>query len=148
MPLMKLCPRCQKKIPYELKYCEECTKKVDEQQKQIYKDYRVNRNDKDIQKIYVSKRWEKVKGVVKHYQNGLDLYSYYVLGIVEYAEKYHHIIEVKEDTSKAYDINNIIGLTDSNHKLVHNAYDRSIEDKKAMQEFLFGLLDRYKKEFG
>lgn len=49
----------------------------------------------------------------------------------------HHIVEVSEDKSKAYDVNNLIGLCNSCHATVHSEYENK---KKLMQEKLKELI--------
>lgn len=141
--LYKICSICNKKIDYGKK----CECEI-ERKKDRYKTYAKARQDKDIQKIYSSKRWEQVRELVSVQQRGLDLYSYYIEGKVIQAETYHHIIEVKEDITRAYDVDNIIGLTQANHMFIHSAYNKSDKDKKDMQELLYSLLKRWKEEFG
>lgn len=142
---MKLC-RCGAKIPYYKKACEKCLPIIEHQAKERYKAYARNRKDKDIQKIYSGGKWDKVKEVVKTRQNGICLYSFYIYGEVKPIEMNHHIVETKEDITKAYDPTNVIGITESVHKLVHKEYLKGKRQKKAMQELLLNLIDRWKKD--
>lgn len=141
--LYRLCNVCKKRIEYG----KQCQCEID-REKARYKEYASSRTDKDIQKIYASKRWEEVRELASIQQCGLDLYSYYIEGKIVQAETYHHIIEVKEDISRAYDVTNIIGNTQANHMLIHSKYNKGNKDKKEMQELLFSLLERWKEEFG
>lgn len=43
--LKKLC-RCGKIVDYTEKYCKECNKKVEQKNKESYKEYKRNRKDK------------------------------------------------------------------------------------------------------
>lgn len=141
MPIYRRCTQCGTKVPINTK----CSCEL-EREKQRYKEYAKHRQDKDIQKIYTSTRWEKVKTVCKIKQNGICLYSYYILGEIKQIELYHHIVETKEDISKAYDVENVIGVTDVVHKIIHSTYNKSNKDKKAMQELLLSLKNRYSCE--
>lgn len=141
MPLYRKCSQCGKKVLVNTKCACEIAR-----DKQRYIEYAKHRKDKDIQKIYSSVSWEKVKEVCKIRQNGICLYSYYILGEVKPIEISHHIIETKEDITKAYSPENVIGVTDAVHKLIHRTYLKSNKDKKAMQELLYSLKIRYTHE--
>lgn len=146
--MYKTCPHCSLRlIPYEDKYCSECQEEVDKQKKDKYKKYKSLRIDKDIQKIYTGKLWIKTRELVKAKQMGLCLYSYFVLNKIAYAEVYHHIIPIKQDINKAYDGNNIIGLTKSVHQNIHIEYDKGNQNEKEMQDLLFSLVSKWNKEF-
>lgn len=147
MALKRLCPHCNKLIEYSSKYCKECENKVKQSNKERYKTYSKNRDDKDIQRIYTSKRWQQVRELAQIQQFGLDLYEYYINNKIVVADTYHHIVETKEDISRAFDIENVFGLTDSNHRIIHEKYIKSDEYKKEMQDLLFSLLKRFKEEF-
>ena len=53
----------------------------------------------------------------------------------------HHIIPVEEDMAHALDINNLIWVSDHSHRLIHEAYSRSDEEKRKMQSFLKKIID-------
>lgn len=149
MPLKKFCARsgCNQLISIGQRYCTIHQLEYEENQKKRHRKYKQEREDKDIQKIYINKRWEQVREQAKQEQKGLDLYSYFINGKIEYAEIYHHIIEVKEDISRAYDIDNVFGLTESNHQIIHELYKKDEQSKKEMQDLLFKLLARWKAEY-
>lgn len=141
MPLYRKCSICGNKVLANTK-CK-CEIKRD---KHRYIEYAKHRQDKDAQKVYTSGAWEKTKEVCNTRQSGLCLYSYYILDEIKEIELFHHIIEVKQDISKAYDVENVIGVTDSAHKLIHSTYLKGEREKKLMQELLFKLLCRWNKE--
>lgn len=146
MTLKKMCS-CGKLIDYTEKHCEECTTKLDQLDKQRHKQNKASRKDKKEQELYTSTLWVKVKEEVKIKTYGIDAYEYYINNRVVTGEVVHHIVEVKEDWSKRLDISNLIYITNSTHRHIHNAYSKSNEERKQMQNILYELLDRFNKEF-
>lgn len=142
MPLLRLCNICNK----QLEYGKKCKCEIDKE-KERYKEYSRYRQDKDEQSIYSSDRWNKVKELVHRGQYGIDIVEYYKSGKIIPIEVCHHIIEVKEDINRAYDVTNLIGLTQANHMIVHSKYKKSNNDKKEIQELLFRLLEKWNDEF-
>lgn len=145
--LYKLCCRCGKIIKYTQKYCEECSKKVEEQKKESYRDYKKNRKDKKEQSFYSSFDWINVRNKVKRKYKGLCLYSYYVLGEIVYTDYIHHIVYLKDEGGwdKRLDINNLVTCCASVHEVIHNTKGN---DKVKMQKLLMELKDRWDREFG
>ena len=132
--IYKRCPRCHKRIPEGTK-CE-CTKNR-------HKEYKKYRADIKEQKFYSCGNWINKRENIKAKYKNIDLYSYYVLGIIEDADTVHHIIELKDDWSKRYDDDNLITLTESNHQLVHKAYNSSEEEKNKMIKLLKSLIEKF-----
>lgn len=85
--------------------------------------------------VYHSKQWENLTKQCKEIYKGLDIYSYYVLGRIEYGKICHHILTVDECKDRQYDINNLIYLSSSNHAYVHSCYDKSDKDKKICKSY-------------
>ncbi|NEZ84001.1 HNH endonuclease [Clostridium botulinum] len=75
---------------------------------------------------------------------GIDIYSYYVLGIIEYGQTVHHIEPIKKNWNKRLDINNLIYLTESNHKKLHYRMDHG-EEQEVIKE-LYELIKKFEKE--
>lgn len=141
MALYRLCNICGKKVPYGTK-CE-CEIKA---KKDRYKLYKKNRKDKKEQDFYVSGEWINCRTNVATHQFGLDLIEWYK-GNTVYAERYHHIIELKDDWNLRITEGNIIGLTIANHIKVHKIMDRSYKDKINMQKYLKKILKIFENEF-
>ena len=74
--------------------------------------------------------------------------EYYTTGIVITAEQYHHIEEVTEAWHRRLDRDNVIGLSEANHRRIHKEYDRGYMAKKKMQRTLYDMLQRFRREFG
>ena len=43
---------------------------------------------------------------------------------------------------------NVIGLSEANHRRIHKEYDRGYMAKKKMQRTLYDMLQRFRREFG
>jgi 5-methylcytosine-specific restriction enzyme A len=137
MPIYRRCGRCGKRLPSGTK-CE-CLK-------ERHKEYDKYSRDKVSDDFYHSKEWEIARDDAISYYAGLDIYSYYIEGILEYGQTVHHIIPLKDDWNKRTDRINLIYLTDSNHQLIHKAMREGKYNE--MIELLNGLVERYEQEFG
>ena len=83
------------------------------------------------------------------YKN-ICLWSFFIDGVVKEASTVHHIIEILKDESKAFDLDNLIPLSEYNHSLIHQYYKtnykecigllRTIKDK----ELIINNLGMYK----
>ena len=136
MALLKLC-RCGKKIPNTLKMCCECEGRQQDRRRESDRKYDKTRRDKKSKDFYNSSSWDKTRVFVLNKYNGLDLYEYYVNHCIVYAQTVHHIIELRENWSRRHDIENLIPLTNSNHKRIHLMY---LNDKEATQKLLLDIL--------
>lgn len=132
--LMTTCARCGKKKPIKTK-CE-CSK---DRHRLYDREYR----DKDSAEFYNSKQWKSLRNICKAKAKGLDIYELmvnhnYVVGTLS-----HHIEEVKDNKSRALDINNLIWISEKTHNYIHAQYDKSKKDKLDMQKRLFDILNKY-----
>ena len=93
-------------------------------------DYQNAREDTGI---YYSNRWRTIRGQVLEEHNHICLYSFYVEGKIIKATDVHHIIELNDNSSLAYEEDNLISLSKEKHRLIHELYK---EDKKKIQERL------------
>lgn len=133
--ICKRCSRCGKRIQ---------TGTICECQKNRHKEYKRYRTDDKEQSFYSSKEWKILKDKVKDRFNGIDIYSYYVLGKIEYGQTTHHIETLKDNWDKRLDIENLIYLTESNHQKIHAAMKAN---KKEIMDMLYKLIERFIKEF-
>ena len=90
-------------------------------------DYQNAREDTGI---YYSNRWRTIRGQVLEEYNHICLYSFYVEGKIIKATDVHHIIELNDNSSLAYEEDNLISLSKEKHRLIHELYK---EDKKKIQ---------------
>ena len=142
--LIRLCPRCNKKINYNQKYCDRCQAKAHKQKqdgnRQYDKHIRRSEANKKYDDFYHSKEWSNTKKLVWTRCNGLDLYDYYISKRITYGEICHHIEPLKENWDRRLDIHNLIYLSKENHNIIESIYERSQQDKESMQELLFSFI--------
>lgn len=138
---------CHRIIPGNEKYCDEHKKIVKEISSENHKHYKSRRTDKKEQAFYNSKEWIIARDRTKRKFKGLCLYNYYVLNQIRYVDYVHHIVEIKEDWDKRLEEENLITCSDGIHKLIHNAYNKSEQSKREMQELLRSLIERFNDEF-
>ena len=142
MGLIKEC-RCGAIIDYALKYCNSCESKAMRDKRETNSYYDKNVRNQENRAIYNSRRWDKLTKECIYRFKGLDIYSYYILGSIEYGSICHHIEEVNINKSRHYDIDNLIYLNPRNHNIIHGLYKNDYEGTKKM---LFELVDRWKEE--
>ena len=122
-------------LPENIQYCEKHAKVKQQDNRRRNRKYKQQRNDQKEQHFYKS-------AIVFYF--GMDIYEYYTTGRIAEGYTAHHIVELKEDWSKALDVNNIIYLTESNHQLIHEKYKKS---KKQVQRLLYEMILRFYEEF-
>lgn len=98
-----------------------------------------NRSDK---KLYRTSLWQSTRQNVLDNFNNICLWSLYVDGVIRSADVVHHIVEVLEDESLAFEDDNLIPLEYYNHKEVHELYKR---DKAKVQGLLRLMTETYSK---
>lgn len=135
MPIYKRCDKCRKQLPSGTK-CD-CVK-------MRHKEYDRYARDKNSDSFYHSKEWKRMKQVVVKKYFSLDIYSYYILGKMEYGEIVHHITPVKEDWNARLAEDNLVFLTSANHNIIHRMLEKDPNGCKAL---LHGLKDRFEMEF-
>ncbi|MEA5085090.1 MAG: hypothetical protein VB018_13230 [Lachnospiraceae bacterium] len=140
--LFKICPGCNSR--YELgKQCPNgCMEKAEKERNKYYDKHS---RDKDSYAVYHSKLWPVLTQQCKTEFNGLDIYQLYKYGKVVYGQLSHHIVTVKDDITRAYDISNLIYVSDESHGEIHAEYDKG--NKQAMQDYLFKIIEWYKREY-
>ena len=82
----------------------------------------------------------KTKGHSRLFRNGFNR-------IVQ-GEIVHHIIEIKSDWNKRFDINNLFFLTKENHNKVHSKMNVSNEMQYEVIKMLKDFKIKFKEEFG
>ena len=92
---------------------------VCEQKRKRNYEYKKDREDTGI---YKSKLWDKARGNILEQYHHICLYSFYVEGKIIKAECVHHIVEILDDDSLAYDEDNLISLSKEKHRLIHELY--------------------------
>ena len=123
---MKLCPVCNKKIPYADKYCIECTKTKADRQADSNKHYdktvRKNKDNKVYDSFYHSTLWLKVRkvAVIRDYGLCQDCLKD---NIVTAYNTVHHIDTIKNNFNKRLSIDNLICLCEEHHQERHKRID-------------------------
>lgn len=151
MAILKQCSwcSCTKIVEDNVKYCEYHSKKHSAKEKERYKEYKIrkshNEEYKRFQSFYNSEAWQRVKEVAILNTLAIDVIDYYKLGRITQGERVHHIIEVSEDMEKRLDTDNLIYVTERNHRIIHREYNKG--NKKEMQELLLSLKNKFMDEF-
>lgn len=133
--IYKRCSRCGKRL--EVGQTCECVK-------QRHKEYDRCSRDKEASKFYNSSSWKRMRQHILDKYDSLDLYAYVRYGQIEKADTVHHIVEIRDDKSQALVEQNLIPVSSSTHNIIHSEYDKSPEDKEAMQAILYECLRRMK----
>ena len=147
MPISYRCPHCGKSIAVGQK-CE-CVQRM-QATKTVYRPPKKKTYSGapsgavyGSDPMYHSALWRRLCGAVKEHYNHMDIYSWYVLGRIEAGTIVHHVIPIKDDYGKRFDIGNLIYLTYENHVLIHQIYSQSDERKAEMQQELMNLIRRW-----
>ena len=98
-----------------------------------------NRIDTDI---YFSSQWRKLRTTILEDYQSVCLYTFYTEGRAVVANCVHHIVEIMEDDTLAYEESNLIPLSNDKHKLIHELYR---EDKEKIQNELRKMKERWEK---
>lgn len=134
MAIRRTCNRCHKPISIG-KQCEYCRAKYQKE----YDAQRPEHHD-----YYHTAEWDKARKKAIEKTHGLDIYSLYVDGVIEYGNTVHHITPLEDDYSKRADQSNLIYLSEHNHKRVHSQYKTN---QRAEENKLRALLIRFEKEY-
>ena len=150
MPISFRCPHCGKPVPVGQKCM--CIQKA-QATKTIYRPTRKKTYSGALSGVvdgsdpmYHSSLWRRLCSEAKEHYNHMDIYSWYVLGRIEVGVIVHHIVPIKDDYEKRFDIGNLIYLTYENHSLIHQIYSESPERKSQLQQELMGLIARWNDE--
>lgn len=132
MAIYKRCGRCRKRMQVGT-ICQ-C-------QNKRYKEEDRYKKDTREKQFYSSGHWTMMRDKVRAKYKGLDIYSYYVLGTIEYGQTVHHIETIKDNWDRRLDITNLIYLTESNHRRLHQRMENG-EEEEVMRE-LYILIKRF-----
>lgn len=116
--IKKLCPTCGKVIERSLKLCEECTIKITSKRNKAYNS---SLRNKEQEKVYHTKQWDIAKRQVALRDNSLCRLCFSNRSWTA-SQLVHHIVEVEEDTTLVYSVDNLISLCESCHQQVHAEY--------------------------
>lgn len=128
--LMRECPVCGKTH----RQGEKCPHAGARQQ-----EYDADHRSKESISFYHSNQWKHMQALVKMACHGLDMYAFYVEHRLVKGRIAHHIIPISQEPDRALDMGNLIYVSDSSHKKIHDAYSKSDDDKNLMQKKLFSI---------
>lgn len=132
MPIYKRCSRCGQRI-VSGSTCP-CLKKR-------HVEYDKYCRDKESKKTYDGKKWKKARDEALRLDGGIDVYLYMSEGQIVIADSVHHIIPIKEDRSRTYDIDNLMSLHHDTHSMIEQKYKK---DKTSIQAKLTTMLREYR----
>ena len=130
MPIGKRCNYCHRSIPIG-KQCE-CRKPIRYKQKKT-------------EDIYLDGRWRAVRGLCIRKCFGLDIFAYYKDSVIAFGFTVHHIYPVEDYPEKEFDPDNLIYVTEQNHRIIHSMLEENFnETVKLLKEYK----SRFSAEFG
>lgn len=134
--LKKIC-KCGAKIEINQRRCSICEQKRKAATRYYDKYQRKNKE------IYHSTEWTTLTEMCKNKFNKLDIFAFYEYNIIKQGALSHHIIEVEEDRSRAFDLDNLIYVSEKSHAIIHSAYEKDDESRQSMQTKLFQYIQRW-----
>lgn len=134
--LAKICDRCHKRHDYNNK-CDCYKLKNVKLKTDLY--------NVDVKQFYNTADWEKAKSKAMQRTHGLDPISLILYNRIEQAFTVHHIIPLVDDYSKRIDIDNLIPLTEKNHRMIHKMYKK---DFKGTVNMINNIISEFTKLYG
>lgn len=121
--MKKLCNKfgCNNLIDLKDRYCDEHKKETQEQIRKWRKDYDDKRKDDRYRKFYKSTQWKIVRDYILKRDNYI-CQECIKDNKMTICNTVHHIVEVKDDFSKALDESNLITLCADCHNKIHNRF--------------------------
>lgn len=126
------CSRCKKRIEIGA-VCPCYDKRRTEQ----------GRDARDI--FYTSSEWGSARAGAIRRTYGLDIFAFYEFGELVSGFTVHHITPLETAWELRTAPDNLIYLTEQNHRLIHEMYK---SDYTAARERLHALLERFDREYG
>ncbi|MDO4648085.1 MAG: HNH endonuclease [Eubacteriales bacterium] len=131
--IYRKCPRCGKQVEVN-KACA-CTSNR-------HKEYDRQSRNQESKTFYNSADWIRARAAAMNRCDGIDVYLYMTEGIVVPADTVHHIIPLREDRSKATDINNLLPIRHATHEKIEKQYKDSIAKRRIIRQ-LNEMLQKY-----
>lgn len=125
MPIGKRCDYCHRSIPIG-KQCT-CRKPIRYKQKKT-------------EDIYLTGKWKEVRGLCIRCCFGLDIFAYYKDNVIAFGFTVHHIYPVEDYPEKEFSLDNLIYVTEQNHRLIHSMLELDFDGTVQ-------LLKEYKSRF-
>lgn len=132
MEIYTRCSRCRKKIPVG-KSCP-CYSKGRERQGRL-----------DVDAFYHSSEWWAARARAIRRTFGLDIVAFYERKEIITGFTVHHIEPLETGWELRAEPDNLIYLTEQNHRLIHERYLKDFEQTK---KYLHELITRFDEEYG
>ena len=138
--IYKQCSRCRKRISAGTTcMCMAQIKRFRDQK------YDKEKRDKKLAAFYASKAWGRVQKECREKYCDLDIFELYRNNRIVQGRIAHHIIPIRIDWEKRFDIDNTIYLSDTSHRYVHEQMDNG--NMEIIDE-LQGYQERWDREGG
>lgn len=142
--LKKYC-RCGLLIPAADKYCPTCMEAYREQASRRMATYdKTKRKHVDI---YNSVRWERLTELCRSRFMGLDVWALIAEERIVIGSMSHHIVPIEDSKQKAFDISNLVYLSEGTHKRIHKLYRLSEESKRETQRKLMWCIQEFRERY-
>lgn len=128
--LTRICSICGRKV----KIGEQCVC-VKQRQKEYDRD---NRNQ-EARSFYHSRQWNLLQRAVASRANFADEYILRTENRMVKGRIAHHIYPVDEYPDLRLQPNNLIYVSDKTHRMIHEAYEKNEQEKRAMQAKLIAI---------
>ena len=109
---------CHELIPFDQSYCDHHLDFGKRESNKAY-DFIRNRKDKQYRRIYQSSRWQHLRRQVL-LRDGFLCQNCQRNGVIKTGDVVDHIVELKDDMSKAFDMDNLETLCHKCHN--HKTY--------------------------
>lgn len=126
------------------KRCNICHKRIAANAQCDCYERKLSREKPSVNSFYNTQLWydSRTQAICKTF--GLDIYSLYILHKIETGRTVHHIVPLELSPQLKASQDNLIYLTESNHRTIHELYKTNyIETAKLLSQ----LLVRFKNDF-
>ena len=128
------------------KRCSRCGKRLDAGEKCPCYDRERDRRGRDARDgFYRSEEWGRARAGAIRRTYGLDIVAWYEYGELVNGFTVHHIAPLETAWGLRTDADNLIYLTEKNHRLIHELYK---QDYISTRDRLYALLARFDEEYG
>lgn len=126
------------------KRCNICHKRIAANAQCDCYERKLSKEKPSVNSFYNTQLWydSRTQAICKTF--GLDIYSLYILHKIETGRTVHHIVPLELSPQLKASQDNLIYLTESNHRTIHELYKTNyIETAKLLSQ----LLVRFKNDF-
>lgn len=127
------------------KRCSLCGKRIKANEKCNCYNTKRSANRLNCDSFYNTTEWRKARSKAMRKTYGLDIYSFYEYGVIEYAFTVHHIKPLEERIDLRSDQYNLIPLTEKNHRAIHRLYESGHKNETIAK--LHNYLIEFEREY-